>query len=371
MNADGRGAHALLPGWNNPAQECCGSWTPDGKYYVFQSTRDGTSNIWIMREGSEFWRRGAHEPLQLTAGPLQFYAPLPSKDGKKLFVLGMQPRGELVRYDSKSGQFISYLGGISAGDVDFSRDGQWITYVTYPDGTLWRSKIDGSQRLRLTYGPISASLAHWSPDGQQIAFSGVEPGKPWKVFLISKDGGSSQPVTSENVQETDPTWSSDGGTLAFGRASPGQAGQAFIQLVDVRTRRVSRLPGSELFFGPRWSPDGRYIVALSYDNTKLMLYDVASRNWRMLASKLGALGYLSWSSDSTRIYFDTVLDETGFFRVEIKNAKVEKIVSLKQIKQYPSQFGSGSWTGLGPGETPLFVRDISTQEIYALDWQLP
>jgi len=372
MNADGRGLRALLPGWNKPAQECCGSWTPDGKYYVFQSTRDGASNIWIMREGSKFWRRGTHEPLQLTAGPLQFYAPRSSKDGRKLFIYGVQPRGELVRYDSKSGQFVPFLGGISAGDVDFSRDGQWITYVTYPEGTLWRSKIDGSQRLRLTYDPINASLAHWSPDGQQVAFSGGEPGKPWKVFLVSKDGGSSQPVTSENVQETDPTWSSDGRTLAFGHASPGKADQAFIQLVDVKNRRVSRLPGSESLFGPRWSHDGRHIVAISADNIKLMLYDVSSQKWHMLTDKLGSIGYLSWSSDSTHVYLDTVItDETGFFKVEIKNAKVEKLCSLKQIKQYPSQFGPGSWTGLGPGETPLFVRDISAQEIYALDWRLP
>ena len=53
--------------------------------------------------------------------------PLPSKDGKKLFVIGIQQRAELVRYDAKSGEFIPYLGGISAGDVDFSRDGQWVT----------------------------------------------------------------------------------------------------------------------------------------------------------------------------------------------------------------------------------------------------
>jgi hypothetical protein len=29
------------------------------------------------------------------------------------------------------------------------------------------------------------------------------------------------------------------------------------------------------------------------------------------------------------------------------------------------------WSGLAPGEIPLFVRDLTTQEIYALDWQLP
>jgi len=51
------------------------------------------------------------------------------------------------------------------GDVEFSRDGQWVTYVSYPDYTLWRSRADGSDRLQLTYPPVYAALAHRSPDG--------------------------------------------------------------------------------------------------------------------------------------------------------------------------------------------------------------
>jgi Tol biopolymer transport system component len=66
-----------------------------------------------------------------------------------------------------------------------------------------------------------------------------------------------------------------------------------IALVDVKNRRVSRLPGSESLFGPRWSPDGRHIVAISADNIKLMLYDVSSQKWHMLTDKLGSIGYLS------------------------------------------------------------------------------
>lgn len=42
---DGR-VRRLLPGWNPSEYACCGNWTPDGKYYVFQSG----SNIWAMRE---------------------------------------------------------------------------------------------------------------------------------------------------------------------------------------------------------------------------------------------------------------------------------------------------------------------------------
>jgi Tol biopolymer transport system component len=189
---------------------------PDGRYYVFKSVRDGASNIWIMPDRSEWWRKASPQPVQLTTGPLQFNQPLPSRDGKKLFVIGIQPRAELVRYDARSGVLVPYLGGISAGDVDFSRDGQWVTFVSYPDGALWRGKLDGSARLQLTYPPMQTALAHWSPDGKQIAFSGTAPGKPWKIFLISTDGGTPQPVTSDEAVETDPTWSSDGNLLAFG-----------------------------------------------------------------------------------------------------------------------------------------------------------
>src|SRR5215472_18416983 len=57
VRADGTGLHPLLPGWNNPPAECCGNWAPDGKYFVFASTRNGKTNIWARREGKELFRR--------------------------------------------------------------------------------------------------------------------------------------------------------------------------------------------------------------------------------------------------------------------------------------------------------------------------
>ena len=93
----------------------------------------------------------SHQPAQLTTGPTSTYGPLPSPDGKKLFVITARLRGELVRYDSPSHQFTPHLSGISATGVNFSRDGRWVTYVAYPDGTLWRSKVDSSERIQLTF----------------------------------------------------------------------------------------------------------------------------------------------------------------------------------------------------------------------------
>jgi Tol biopolymer transport system component len=88
--------------------------------------------------------------------------------------------------------------------------------VSYPDDSLWRSKADASDKLQWTYPPMHAALPHWSPDGKTIAFTGSKPGKLWKTFLISSDGGNSEEVTSENLAETDPTWSPEG-LLAFSR----------------------------------------------------------------------------------------------------------------------------------------------------------
>src|SRR6202049_3639831 len=371
MRADGTNMHPLLSSWNPPPAEGRRRWTLDGRYYVFKSVRDGASNIWIMPDRSEWWRKASPLPVQLTTGPLQFDQPLPSKDGKKLFVIGIQPRAELVRYDARSGELVPYLGGISAGDVDFSRDGQWVSYVSYPEGTLWRSKLDGSARLQLTYPPMETALAHWSPDGKQIAFSGTSPGKPWKVFLISAEGGTPQPLTSDPAMETDATWSSDGNSLAFGHHDVMDPEKTYLELFDLKTRQMSKLPSSQRIFAPRWSPDGRFIVAISADNQKLMLYDVKTEKWRQLDTDL-RFGYLAWSRDSAYVYFDTFLSkDSGYFRVRIRDLKVERIADLKNARLFRGQFGPGSWTGLGPGDVPLFPRDISTQEIYAFDLQLP
>jgi len=97
-----------------------------------------------------------------------------------------------------------------------------------------------------------------------------------------------------------------------------------------------------------------------------MLYDIQTTKWRQVASNPPDFGYLAWSHDSAYIYFDSSI---GFYRLRVADAHLEKLFSLN-IQRSLDQFGS-SWSGLGLADEPLFVRDISAQEIYALDLELP
>src|SRR5262249_14118643 len=147
------------------------------------------TDIWAIREKPTLFGRSNHKPMQLTTGPMGFGGALPARDNKGIFVIGWQPRGELARYDLKSQQFVPYMSGISAEGLAFSTDGLWVAYTSVPEGHRWKSKVDGSERLQLTFPPVRAYQPRWSPDGKKIAFQGITPGQPWKMYLISTNGG--------------------------------------------------------------------------------------------------------------------------------------------------------------------------------------
>jgi eukaryotic-like serine/threonine-protein kinase len=366
---NGTGLHPLLEGWNKPSRECCGTWTSNGQYFVFQSSRQNISSIWVRPERADLFRKISPEPVQLTTGPMSFSDPLPSKDGKKLFVIGQQTRGELMRYDASSRQFVPFLAGISAAQVDFSRDGQWVTYVTFPENTLWRSKMDGTERLQLSYSPLQASLPRWSPDGSRIAFMGSRPGKPWKIFLVSAAGGSAQELMPEERIEADPTWSPDGNSLCFGRMpfqEFGSSGPVAIQVLDLKTSQVSTLPGSDGLYSPRWSPDGRYIAAMPPDSNKLMLFEFATKKWSELGT--GAFGFPNWSHDGKYLYFENFA-QGEVRRIEFPGQKFESVADLKELRR-PNAM-SGYWSAPAYDGSPLVMRDVGIQEIYALEMQFP
>jgi Tol biopolymer transport system component len=372
VSLDGKNLRPLIPEWSGQPSECCGNWTADGKYYVFESYRAGRGDIWAIRETRELFGKRRHEPLRLTTGPMNFFGSLPSRDGARVFVDGSTPRGEVQKYDAKSKQFASYLPGIAAEGLSFSRDGERVVYVTVPDGILWASKTDGSERLQLTLAPMQAAMPRWSSDGKRIAFMGSLPGKVWQIYAVSTNGGSPQQLTFGAGNDADPNWSPDGNSLAFGGEPDLEAAskrsKTAIRILNLASNQISTLPGSDGLFSPRWSPDGRYLAAQSADSTKLLLYDFDKQKWQNFANV--NVAYFSWSHDGQYIYLSTDATEPEFERVSVRNDHpIERLASLKDVRLFHGTFGA--WTGIAPDDSLLILRDTSSAEIYALDVQLP
>ena len=359
-SADGTGLHRLLEGWHEPPDECCGRWTPDGKYFVFQSG----GQIWALPKTAGYLHSNS-SPILLTSSPLTLSSPLPSKDGKKLFVIGQTYRGELTRYDGKSGQFAPFLGGISAEYIDFSKDGQWVSYVSYREGTLWRSRVDGSERLQLTYPPMYPLLPRWSPDGKKIIFFefALSGDKPARIYEVSPDGGSPhQLLPDDHGQQLDPNWSPDGSKIIF--AGESNDPTTVIHILDMASRQISDLPGSQGLYSPRWSPDGRYISAFSADSKTLLLFDFKSKKWTELAH--GSLSWLNWSHDGHYIYVLNLRGRNGVVRIRITDHKIEQVVDLTNLVTTGRY---GGCLALTSDDSPLLLHDTGSQDVYSVDWQ--
>lgn len=365
---DGSNAHALLDGWNGqPAAECCGSWTGDGRYFVYQSSRNGESNIWAIPQHGN-WLGKAADPIPITNGPLNYQAPITERAGRRTLFIGLNTESELLRYDARSSLFVPYGPNLSnARRVEFSRDESWVAWIRQDDGSLWCSRRDGTGRLQLTRRPMQVFTMHWSPDGRRLVLMARQPGSPWKVYTVDADGGHLQEVLDEGRSEADPEWSPEGKMLVFGRLPDlmAEASQPkAIYLVDLNTKQMSKLPGSDGLFSPRWSADGKYIAALSIDQKKLMLYDLAAKTWRVLAQR--NIADPIWSHDDSAVYFhDFAEADQPIYRVIVATGKVERVADLHDLRS--ANVVDYRFAGLAPGDVPLVSARLSTANIYAAD----
>jgi Tol biopolymer transport system component/DNA-binding winged helix-turn-helix (wHTH) protein len=348
----------MLAGWSKPANECCGTWTADGKYFVFQSSHDGTTDL---------WRLNGRSPVKVTNGPLSFAAPVAARSGHRIYFLGLDSRSELYRLDGGRGEFLPERNFLTdASRIDYSRDRQWVAW-TDPQGRLWRARVDGSEKIQLTPDSLQVFLAHWSPDGRQLALMAREPGKAWQIYSIQADGGSPQRLLLENRNAADPSWSADAHSIVFGRVTDlmgKEDSPRNLQILDLRTHKVETIPKSEGYFSPRWSPDGRYIAAITLDQRQLVLYDTTVLTWKTLWQ--GSVADPVWSADGKAIYIHAFMGETQpIYRVSIPNGHLDEIASL-------TSFRAGNtvdyfFSGITPDNTPVVRARTATGNLYMLD----
>jgi Tol biopolymer transport system component len=366
VNADGSSLHPFVPDQGDSNPVCCGTWTRNGRSFVYLSMRSTSSEICVLPERTGVWHLWPHSVFRIRSEPLdRWTGPTPGTDGKHIFTIGEQLHGRLVRIDPQSRRAEPYLGGISAEGVSFSPDGSSIAFTSFPEGTLWRSNKDGTGRVKLTSPPLIARFPHWSPDGKTIVFVAGQAGSDWRPYTVPASGGALERLTQSGVNEGVANWSPDGKILSFGHLieySRNVKPRLTIEMLNLASGKSSIVPNSDGLWTARWSPDGRFLSALTEDNQTLRLYDLQTGSWTDLA-KIG-INDVAWSPDSKYLFFDTIYGaEPVLYRLRIADKKLEPWAQLQD--SHRTGFFD-SWLGMAPDGSPIFLEDASIQEIYSI-----
>ncbi|MDP9161494.1 MAG: hypothetical protein M3O09_14840 [Acidobacteriota bacterium] len=140
-----------------------------------------------------------------------------------------------------------------------------------------------------------------------------------------------------------------------------------IRMLDLATGHVETVPGSQGLFSPRWSPDGRYLAALTADQTCIMLFDFPEQSWKELA-KGSPLGWLEWSRDGHHVYYLEHASTILIRRIRISDSSVEIV---RDLKDFPLTGVWGNSLTLAPDDSPLLLHNIGTHDVYSLDLKEP
>ncbi len=286
----------------------------------------------------------------------------------QLFLLENSPEQfELEWFDKKSREFRPFLPGVSAHDVNFSRDGRWVTYVREPNDSLWVAASDGSSaRQIVTPGITGIELPRWSPKGKQIAFMGKRSDAPYRIFTTPAAGGPLQEAAKGTDNQGAPTWSPDGRHLVYGRVLCQEEKTCAIEEIDLHTGQQTMVPGSEGLSTARWSPDGRFIAALRADTHQVFLLDRQTGRWRKLADGVNG-NDLAWAADSSAVYASKPGgDRPEVIRIFLGDGHAEPAVDLSSFSKLSG--GIDTWFAVTPDDSILFLHIAGGHEIHAFHY---
>ena len=371
ISVDGSNLHPVLPHW--PARQFGGTWTPDGRYFLFVDSTEPISRLYALREKNEWWRRSSPGPFLLAAEATGSWSPLVSVDGKSVYFYGRNLQSDLEALDPATQKFSSVLRGKHFAMFSVSRDGQWVAYVDQHSAALWTRHFDGSGVRQIDLPGVKAAFPRFSPDNKLIALTAMREGLPPNVYLVSSAGGTPRPlIPNADGGITDPDWSPSGTRVVVDRSLPvsqGRQPSSTLAVVDVETSKISDLEGSEGLRMPRWSPDGRHIAANRDNRTEIRVFDIESQRWSTIA-RGKSLGFPVWSADGTSLYYQDVLAPAEpVYRVQIANKVQTQVASFQSALD--AGVGRCVLVALSPQGAPIIEFDQNDSDIYGARLLLP
>jgi serine/threonine protein kinase len=275
---------------------------PDGRGLFFAANPDSVeTNLW--------WRdlaRGSDH--RLTFGIGEYGSPSVSADGRRLVATVSDLRQSLQRIPLDADRAAAPLPMTEGhtGDIDpsWSPDGRRIVFSSSRSGdrNIWSMQADGSNVAALTTGASLDERPVYSPDGTQVAFVSDRGGRRG-IWMVSADGGSPRQVAAAHAL-TGLSWSRDGTRLVYS-APGGELPQ--LDVLEVASGRITRLPTSHAANSPAWSPVEDVIAYIETVQDRGGFVRFMTSDGRPLsrgpADDVTELnnGFVTWSPDGKRL----------------------------------------------------------------------
>ena len=140
-------------------------------------------------------------------------------------------------------------------------------------------------------------------------------------------------------------------------------------MLNLKSRSAAKVPGSDSLKYPRWSPDGKYLAALSESDEKVMLFSFRTRRWNEIAHG-NLLSALTWSPDAEYLYFEDILAPSEpIYRIRPAEAQTERVTDFETV------LGAGAircqFAGFAPDGSVMAIVNRGNNDIYALELDLP
>jgi Tol biopolymer transport system component len=182
------------------------SWSPTGKQIVFESTRSGNSDIWVMDSDGK-------NPHNLTANSPEWDGdPAWSPGGNRIAFTRMRDANKEIYLMDPLGKGLLNITNSPADDFDptWSPDGQFVAFVSNRDRNLEIYETNDRFLLkRLTHDPALDAFPSFSPDGRWIAFStdrGDTGNRDLHYMSANGDGNGVTELTQAPGWDQAPDW---------------------------------------------------------------------------------------------------------------------------------------------------------------------
>jgi len=371
IRPDGGDLCQILPDWPNRSRICCGTWTPDGRYFIFAELSE-RRRLWALREKGYWWRRSSRGPFLLESQPNGAMSPLVGRDGQHIYFYALGTQESLERLDTASHQFTSVLPDVRAILPSFSRDGQWISYVRFSTGLLWVSRLDGQEPRQISTPGLAVAFPRWSPDGLTLAFAGKRQGEPPRIYTVDAQGGHLEALIPGGDSFADPDWAPDGlSIIATRRLNPSSSSKSdsLLTVIALKSHTTQDIPDSANLSGARWSPDGKFIAAVNQPTQELKLYDIPTNRWRLIAHGQ-YIGLPEWSKDGNYVYYqDLLAPGEPLYRWSLAAHSIELVADFQKVLD--SGVHRCSFITLTAKGEPIVGFQRAVSDIYGASLLLP